>query len=141
VRDEIARLKSSQRSIVICTHNLVEAEALADIVAIIYRGHILMQGTLDELKQDILGPAEYEALLSEAWTPSRLDLPEGVSMKQMTETRLRFQIMQPHETNPLLVRALSAGNAPVVAFQEVPRTLEQAYLKVMAEAQGGTYAG
>ena len=30
VRDEIARLRSSQRTIVICTHNLAEAEALAD---------------------------------------------------------------------------------------------------------------
>ena len=35
VRDEIARLKSSQRTIVICTHNLADAEALADIIAII----------------------------------------------------------------------------------------------------------
>ena len=38
VRDEIARLKSSQRTIVICSHNLTEVEALADQIAIIYRG-------------------------------------------------------------------------------------------------------
>ncbi len=139
VRDEIARLKSSQRSIVICTHNLAEAEALADTVAIIYRGRILMQGSLDELKDNILGSAEYEAQLSEAWTPNGLTLPEGVTMHQLDGTRLRFQVKQPREVNPQLVHALSAGRAPVVAFQEVPRTLEQAYLKAMAEAQGGTY--
>lgn len=139
VRDEIARLKSSQRSIVICTHNLAEAEALADTVAIIYRGRILMQGSLDELKDNILGSAEYEAQLAEAWTPSGLTLPEGVTMHQLDGTRLRFQVKQPREVNPQLVHALSAGHAPVVAFQEVPRTLEQAYLKAMAEAQGGTY--
>jgi len=45
VRDEIARLKSSQRTIVICTHNLFEAEVLADMIAIIYKGRILMTGT------------------------------------------------------------------------------------------------
>ena len=139
VRDEIARLKSSQRSIVICTHNLAEAEALADTVAIIYRGRILMQGSLDELKDNILGSAEYEAQLAEAWTPNGLTLPEGVTMRQLDGTRLRFQVEQPREANPQLVNALSAGHAPVVAFQEVPRTLEQAYLKAMAEAQGGTY--
>jgi ABC-2 type transport system ATP-binding protein len=55
VRDEIARLRSSQRTIVICTHNLAEAEALADIIAIIYRGRILMTGTLEDLKQSVLG--------------------------------------------------------------------------------------
>lgn len=141
VRDEIARLKSSQRSIVICTHNLVEAEALADTVAIIYRGRILMQGSLDEIKDNILGAAEYEAQLAEAWTPNGLTLPEGVTMRQLDGTRLRFQVKQPRAANPQLVHALSAGHAPVVAFQEVPRTLEQAYLKAMAEAQGGTYVG
>jgi ABC-2 type transport system ATP-binding protein len=38
VRNEIARLRSSKRTIIICTHNLAEAEALADTIAIIYRG-------------------------------------------------------------------------------------------------------
>jgi ABC-2 type transport system ATP-binding protein len=140
VRDEIGRLKSSQRTIVICTHNRAEAEALADTVAIIYRGRILMQGSLDELKQNILGPAEYEAILSEAWSPNGLSLPKGVVMRQLNGTSLRFQVERPQEANPGLVHALSAGHAPVVAFQEVSRTLEQAYLKVMNEAQGGTYA-
>ena len=58
VRDEIARLKSSQRTIVICSHNLTEVEALADKIAIIYRGRILLQGTLEELKKNVLGLAE-----------------------------------------------------------------------------------
>ena len=134
-------MKSSQRSIVICTHNLAEAEALADNIVIIYRGRILKQGTLDELKQSILGPALYEAKLSEAWTPNGLDLPSGVTMNQFNGTSLRFRVERPQEANPQLVHALSAGRAPVVTFQEVPRSLEQVYLKVMAEAQGGTYVG
>ncbi len=142
VRDEIARLKSSQRSIVMCTHNLVEAEALADTVAIIYRGRILMQGTLDELKQSILGPVEYEARLAEAWSPNGLNLPAGVTMQQVDGTRLRFQVQQPRDANPLLVGALAEGRAPVLVFQEVQRTLEQAYLKVMTDAQEeGAHAG
>ena len=57
VRDEIARLKSSQRTIVICSHNLTEVESLADQIAIIYRGKILLQGTLEELKRNVLGAA------------------------------------------------------------------------------------
>jgi ABC-2 type transport system ATP-binding protein len=141
VRDEIARLRSSQRSIVICTHNLAEAEILADNIAIIYRGRILMQGTLDELKMNILGPAEYEAKLSEVWTPNGLNLPSGVTMNQFNGTSLRFRVERPQESNPQLVQALSAGRAPIVTFQEVPRSLEQVYLKVMADAHGATYVG
>ncbi|MFZ5821892.1 MAG: ABC transporter ATP-binding protein [Chloroflexota bacterium] len=135
VRDEIANLRSSQRTIIICTHNLAEAEALADIIAVIYRGRILLSGTLEMLKEQILGPVEYEAQLSQSWQPDGLQLPEGVVMSGYNGSRLRFRVMRPQETNPLLLRQLSASQAPVVTLQEVPRTLEQVYLKVMAEAQ------
>ena len=137
VRDEIASLKSSQRTIVICTHNLAEAEILADIVAIIYRGRILMQGTLEELKQKTLGIAEYEAVLSEKWDPQDLSLPHGVTWSGREPRSLRFHVEQPSLSNPVLMRALSSGQAPLVAFQEVPRSLEQVYLKVMADVQKG----
>ena len=53
---------------------------------------------------------------------------------------LRFRVEVPQATNPLLVNALTARNAPLVSFQEVPRRLEQVYLKTMADAQGVTYA-
>ena len=50
VRSAIASLRTEQRTIIICTHNLVEAEMLANKIAIIYRGRILISGTIDELK-------------------------------------------------------------------------------------------
>jgi ABC-2 type transport system ATP-binding protein len=135
VRDEIGRLKSSQRTIVICTHNLAEAESLADIIAIIYRGRILLSGTLDELKQQILGPVEYEAQLSQPWQVDGLALPMGVTLSENNDSRLRFRVERPQASNPLLLRQLSDAQAPVVTFQEVSRSLEQVYLKVMADAQ------
>jgi ABC-2 type transport system ATP-binding protein len=135
VRDEIARLRSSQRTIVICTHNLAEAESLADIIAIIYRGRVLLSGTLDELKQRILGPVEFEAQLSKPFLVDGLVLPEGVVLSEKSGSRLRFRVERPKEANPLLLRRLSEIQAPVVTLQEVPRSLEQVYLKVMADAQ------
>jgi hypothetical protein len=53
---------------------------------------------------------------------------------------LRFRVESPHAANPLLVNTLTSRNAPLVSFQEVPRKLEQVYLKTMADAQRGTYA-
>ncbi len=140
VRDEIADLKSSQRSIVICTHNLAEAEALADIVAIIYRGRILIQGSLEELKHQILGSTEYEVKLSQAWNAADVKLPSGVTISQNNGAGFRFRVERPEEVNPQVVRALSKSNASLVALQEVPRSLEQVYLKVMADAQAGEHA-
>lgn len=135
VRDEIARLRSTQRTIVICTHNLSEAESLADMIAIIYRGRILLSGTLEELKQKILGPVEYEVQLSQPWKVNGLLLPEGVALSENNGSRMRFRVERPQESNPLLLQRLSEIQAPVVTFQEVTRSLEQVYLKVMAEAQ------
>ena len=140
VRDEIARLRSSQRTIVICTHNLAEAEALADRIAIIYRGRILLNGTLDELKREVLGPVEYEAIFAEAFDAGDLDLPSGVEVVSRSATSLRFRVEAPHVANPKLVHALTSRHAPLVSFQEVPRKLEQVYLKTMTDAQGVAYA-
>jgi len=140
VRDEIARLKSTQRTIIICTHNLAEAEALADTIAIIYRGKILLNGTLDELKRQVLGPIEYEAKFAQDFDAGELDLPQGVTLAARDRDSLRFQIEAPQSTNPTLVHALTSRNAPLVSFQEVPRKLEHVYLKTMADAQGVSYA-
>jgi ABC-2 type transport system ATP-binding protein len=135
VRDQIASLKSSQRTIIICTHNLAEAEALADVVAIIYRGRILVSGTLDELKDSVLGPSEYEVKLSQNWDASGLVLPADVTLSERKPDWMRFRVKEPRVANPKLIHALSANQAPVVSVSESPRTLEQVYLKVMADAQ------
>lgn len=139
VRDEIARLKSTQRTIMLCSHNLTEVELLADKIAVIYRGKILIQGTLDELKRDVLGASEYVIKFASAWDASRLELPNGMELLEKTPTSLKVRVEAPEESNPELVQRLTSLSAPVVAFQEETRTLEQVYLKVMAVAKGKEY--
>lgn len=135
VRDEIGRLRSEHRTIIICTHNLSEAESLADIVAIIYRGHLLMCGSPEALKRAVLGTAEYEARFSLSWSSEKLELPSGVRLTAHDRSTLRFSVEDPDTTNAMLMRQLASLQAPLMAFQEVPRTLEQVYLKVMERAQ------
>ena len=135
VRDEILRLRSSHRTIVICTHNLAEAEALADIIAIIFKGRILLSGLLADLKHQVLGEAEYEAKFSHAWNMDRLKIPRGMVLTERGRTGLRLRVENPQETNSFLLHELDGLNAPLVAFEEVPRSLEQVYLKVMADTQ------
>jgi ABC-2 type transport system ATP-binding protein len=140
VRNEIARLRSSKRTIIICTHNLAEAEALADTIAIIYRGRILLNGSLEDLKRKVLGPVEYEAQFSEPFDAGELSLPGGVELASRSATSLRFRVDAPLTINPKIVHELMSRRAPLVSFQEVSRKLEQVYLKTMADAQGGVYA-
>ena len=109
-------------------------------IAIIYRGKILLNGTLDELKRIVLGPVEYEARFAHNFDAGELNLPHGVTLAARSADSIRFRVEAPQTVNPLLVNALTSRNAPLVSFQEVPRKLEQVYLKTMAEAQGVTYA-
>jgi len=134
VRDSIASLRSSNRTIIICTHNLAEAEALADQVAIIYRGKILLDGSVDELKKRILGPVEYEVQIKGEWPLKTIKLPAGVLWVQNGNLPRRFQVQDPKNSNPLLMKELLKQKIEVISFQEVTRTLEQVYLKVMEQA-------
>ncbi len=134
VRDEIGNLRSSQRAIVICTHNLVEAETLADEIAIIYNGKILLKGKLDELKNSVLGKPEYEVIFSTDWGTENFKIPAGMELLEKGQRKLRFRSENPDEINPILLQKLSKKNAPVLTLEEVPRSLEQVYLKIMSDA-------
>lgn len=137
VRVEIARLRSSQRTIVICTHNLIEAEMLADQIAIIYHGRILLKGTIPELRQQLLGAMEYEAKFLGEWDAHRLQLPAGVSLTENGLGFFRYRVDNPREANPLILNQLVEAGVSVLSLQEVPRSLEMVYLKAMALATEG----
>lgn len=131
VRNAINSLRSNERSILLCTHNLIEAEELADKVAIIQQGRILTSGTPASIKSHLLGPLEFQASLAEGrdgWVP---DLPPGVRLTGEGPTWLRFQVEDPKTTNPLLLGQMLKNNLRVTAFYEVPRSLEEAYLKAV----------
>ncbi len=131
VRDAIQQLKSDQRTIILCTHNLVEAEELADKIAIIRLGKIIFNDSPRNLKLQLLGPKEYEAQLANSlngWLP---ELPDGVELLHKTEKSLLFRVSQPEMANPGLVRQMMDHQLDIVTFQEVPRSLEEAYLQAV----------
>jgi ABC-2 type transport system ATP-binding protein len=137
VRKAIASLRSEQRTVIICTHNLVEAEMLADRIAIIYRGRILVEGTIEEMKRTLLGPAEYELKVRGEWPSLTFPLPAGVTSLEGGENGPRFRVEDPQTANPILLKTLMKRGVEVVALQELPRTLEQVYLAAMAQVHHG----
>ncbi|MCX7609152.1 MAG: ABC transporter ATP-binding protein [Anaerolineales bacterium] len=132
VREAIAGLRSANRAIIICTHNLVEAEMLADKIAIIYRGRILIQGTLSELRRSLLGPPEYDLILASP-LPKRFEWPSHVTPLYPIENGYRLRIEHPTQSNPHLLRLLLDQGAQVIALQEKPHTLEEVYLAAMGQ--------
>ena len=134
VRNAIHQMRSSERAIVLCTHNLVEAEELADQIAIIRHGRILQSDTLEGLRRSLLGPPEFEAQLSVPANGRLPQLPAGVTLTGQSDHALRFQINTPELVNPDLLRRLLLSNLRVSSFGEVPRSLEMAYLEAVGRA-------
>lgn len=132
VRDAIHELRSAERTILLCTHNLLEAEELADQVAIIWHGQIIASGPLQEMKLRLLGPMEYEVRLAQPLNGWEGALPQGVQVTDQGLDWLRFKIEEPQQANPPLLRQLLKDGLEVVSFRELPHTLEQAYLQAVS---------
>jgi ABC-2 type transport system ATP-binding protein len=135
VRDAIHDLRSAERAIVICTHNLVEAEELADRIAIIRTGQIIANGTPDELKLRFLGPTEYEIRLGSdlnGWEPQ---MPPEVELTDRGVNWVRYRTLQAQNSNPQVLRTFLDGGHPVISLEIVPRSLEQVYLEVIRDSE------
>ncbi|HCB02603.1 MAG TPA: hypothetical protein DEP19_09490, partial [Anaerolineae bacterium] len=63
----------------------------------------------------------------------------GVELISRTPNSLKIRVEAAEESNPKLLSMFASKNIPVVALQEETRTLEQVYLKVMAQAKGYEY--
>ena len=132
VRDAIAELRRDRRTVVLCTHNLTEAEHLADRIAIIRRGQIIAQGTPQQLKQRLLGDPLMEIRLAQPIMNGLVGfLGEKVTVVAHGDNWVRYTVADPHQFNPYLLQHLSRHDTPVVTLSEVSRSLEEVYLRIV----------
>ena len=131
VRDSILSLRSQKRATVICTHNLAEAEMLADRIAIIRRGRIVARGTVEQLKRDLLGPPIVELRLVGSVNGLTHLVSDLVAVEEVGENWIRYRTENQQELNPAVLKRVSEAGHKVVTLSEIPRSLEQVYLQVV----------
>lgn len=135
VRDAIAELRSSDRAIILCTHNLAEAETLADRIAIIKEGRIIALGTPQQLKSHLLGNPLLEMRLGQPLDGLLPAIESLVTVEERGDDWFRYRTDVPAEINPLLVRRLAEQGARIVTLSEVARSLEEVYLRIVEERE------
>ena len=135
VRDTIAQMRSALRSIIMCTHNLAEAEAMADRIAIIRRGEIIAKGSPVELKTRLLGRPLMEVRFAQPMNGVLPELQAQLEIEGSGETWLRYWSSDPQTDNPRLLYWLTAHKIDVVTLSEVQRSLEEVYLRVVGQPQ------
>jgi ABC-2 type transport system ATP-binding protein len=136
VRDAMLDLRDGRRAVVLCTHNLAEAELVANRIAIIRRGKIIALGTAAELKARLLGPPLMELRLAQPADGAASLLESLVHVEAHGQDWLRFTTDDPHAANPRVLRRLADAGVEVVTLSEVVRSLEDVYLSAVQEGGG-----
>jgi ABC-2 type transport system ATP-binding protein len=136
IREVIAGLRDEGRSILVCTHNLDEAEKLCDRIGII-NGQLLAEGSPAELRRRTRPTATRVELDGGPVDPAALAGPIGslafVRAVRTDDRGLWVEMAEPRRDTPELVRELVVRGARVVAVTEEVASLEQVYLDLVGE--------
>jgi ABC-2 type transport system ATP-binding protein len=143
VRELIIDLKQAARSIILCTHDLDEAERLADQIAIVRRGRIVACGAPAALRAKVGVGSIVRISLA---TPSAAALAalqsiDGVGGPELTTaTSLTYRTATPSTVNPHVIAQLVALGAHVVAVTCEAPSLEDVYVETVASDEPHGYA-
>jgi len=140
VRDAIIELqRDEQRTFMITTHNLTEAQVLANRIAIIRQGRIIAGGTFDELAREFVGEPLMELRVNGELNGLAKDLAQMVDVSDTGINWLRYTVADPYVTNPALLRYVTGLGIDVVTLSPVTRTLEDIYLQVVKEDEASPH--
>ncbi len=136
VREFIAELSGEGRTIILCTHNLEEADRLCDRVAVV-NGHLLALDSPKVLRRKIFGRKVVFHLLEAKTDFEQVLLPfDFVSEVQVVGNKILVSVEDPENNNPALIRALLEAGAEIQFVGELRRRLEDVYLELMKSAEG-----
>jgi ABC-2 type transport system ATP-binding protein len=131
VRDFIAELKGEGRTIVLCTHNLDEADRLCDRIAVI-KANLLALDTPKALRQKLYGRASVFHLKNvDPMLSHQMEQLPFVQSVQTVDKKMVIHLDDPEEHNPELIRLLVGLGAEIQFVGELRRTLEDVYLQLM----------
>jgi ABC-2 type transport system ATP-binding protein len=142
VRDLIADLTRQEiaasggaRAVVLCTHNLIEAERLCDRLAILNRGCLLALGTLDELRRQVSPGLWVAVRLMDSLAGGFDFLREMTAMLELVlenDHTLRCRVKD-ELAIPNLVTQLAARGARILSVQPHQTSLEEIYFTLQTE--------
>ena len=133
VRDAIGSLRSERRSIILCTHNLPEAETLADRIAIINDGGIIAQGTINELSAQLMGAPVWELRSADQQVDLVPFVEDLVPIEHAGPGWIRYRTPDAVQLNNQLVERLLANQLALLSLAQVPRSLEDVYLTIVGQ--------
>jgi len=131
VRDFIAELKSEGRTIFLCTHNLDEADRLADHIGVM-KQHLIEVDTPVNLRRKLYG-RRIIVRMRTVNDVHRASLTALTFIKSIEreDNRLTIALDDPDAMTPAIVRALVNAGGEIQSVGEEKHSLEQVYLSLV----------
>jgi len=135
VRHMIQRLaKDLKMTFFITTHNLPEAEKLADQIIIINHGRLQISGSPEKIRQEIGETIFRIEFVNDAtmFTPI-FQKNADIEIREVTSNYIDYEIpsRQYADTNPALVAELVKKGARIARVEDTSPTLDQLYTKII----------
>ncbi len=127
IRDIIRSERDRGCALLITTHELDEAERLADRLVILHRGHVVIQGTLDELS----GDPEMIVDVSAPVEPHQLAALLGCVVVLDGPRRMRCATVASPENIAVVTTYLASQGATMTSLR-TRASLEERYLQLIA---------
>jgi ABC-2 type transport system ATP-binding protein len=131
VRDFVAQLRTAGRTIVLCTHNLDEADRLCDRIGI-FRTRLITVDTPANLRRRLYGRRVVFHLRQAG--ADLAEMARGlpfVKDVEVVDNKLVVGLDNPEAENPALVRRLVEAGAQVQFVGELRHSLEDVYLRLL----------
>jgi ABC-2 type transport system ATP-binding protein len=141
VNDLIERMaRRENRTVFLCTHNLVEAQKLCDRVAVLEHGRLVALGTPAELTRQYVRRLDVEIEVAEEQVPATLNvlkgLPELVAGDPLRPNGALIVAINQRESIPDVLNCLVQNHIRVYRIAPQEENLEQVYFTLHDEKEG-----
>ncbi|MFN2476462.1 MAG: ATP-binding cassette domain-containing protein [Chthoniobacterales bacterium] len=132
IRDLLEELRAENRTILLTTHYIEEAERLCDRVAIIDAGVIIAIGTPRELQEKSANQSAIEVTMTTAWTGGELPAWEQANAVALSEDHRHIKVTskQPAKTLVEMVKWIDAQGIELDDVRLNRPTLEDVFIEL-----------
>lgn len=131
VRNFIESLKNNKITVLLCTHNLEEAQSLCDTVCIL-KNKVIKTASIKELQNlktsrtFVLKLKNYNDRIKNI-----LDNFKSFLSYQADNEKITLNVNNFEQNNPLIIKELVKNNAEIIYFNEKKESLEEIYLELI----------
>ncbi|MGH7456617.1 MAG: ABC transporter ATP-binding protein [bacterium] len=125
-------IKDGKRTVFLCSHRLDEVERLSQAIAIIYQGHILANGTIEELRSQLWKEKFYSIRLIEARDDFVAALKHEKYISQVVRREQEIGLAVVTGTDiARAIRLLVNIGAEILSVQEEEHSLKDIYFAIV----------